>query len=82
MCGQVEIRQKQVQGTFIGEIALWILFIVIGSFTSFLLLLLPFIYTLYSATNIKYACSMCKSNLIIPVDSPNGKKLIAEKDKS
>ncbi len=78
-CGHLDLPAKSVEGSFIGELCLWIVFAIICSATTWLLMLIPLAYTLYRAINRRTVCSLCNSTEIIPEDSPNGKALISGK---
>jgi len=78
-CGHTAPPANLISGTFIGEAALWIVAIVIASMSTWYILLGPLGYSIYRASSKKQGCSLCKSEQIIPVDSPNGQALIAKK---
>lgn len=69
-CGNIDVPKNKTTGSFIGELALWIIFVLLASFASGWLLLIPLIYTIIRAVSGKQACSKCMSDHIIPLDSP------------
>ena len=58
-CGSVAKPQKVVQGSFLLELLLWLLFLVPG-----------LIYSIWRLSNKKDACPKCRSIEVIPIDSP------------
>ena len=79
-CGNLDYPSIYTEGTFIGELCVWIAFGVICSVTTWLLLLIPFTYTLYRVISKKNVCSLCNSTEIIPENSPNAKNLLSGKN--
>lgn len=77
-CGHVDEPKRTAQGSFLGEVALWIVLVVISSYTTWLLMVIAFCYTLMRQFSGKNICALCKGAQIIPVDSPNGKTLMNE----
>lgn len=70
-CGQQGPAKTSAPGSFGGELALWILLIVIAAITgAWWLLAIGLIYTIYRATSSSKVCSHCNSTEIIPVASP------------
>lgn len=78
-CGQVDYPKKQANGSFATEVIIWVIFIVIASFSSYWILVAPLAYSLSRTFIRKNICSLCNGPQIIPVDSPNGQALIASK---
>ncbi|MDP3322665.1 MAG: hypothetical protein Q8S71_03860 [Hydrogenophaga sp.] len=74
-CGHVGQPKDMISGSFAGEVAIWVIAIVIANATSWLFMILPLIYTIYRASSKKAGCELCGSTQIIPLDSPNGKAL-------
>lgn len=70
-CGAVNFPKTKTGGSFLVELALWIFFIVPG-----------LIYSLWRLSSKKAACSTCGSIDIVPVDTPMGKKMLAESGKT
>ncbi|MBN2483637.1 MAG: hypothetical protein JXD21_05510 [Candidatus Omnitrophica bacterium] len=66
-CGNSGHAKVVTKGSFIIELALWIMFIVPG-----------IIYSLWRLTSRYEACPKCGASNMVPVDSPRGKKLISE----
>jgi len=75
-CGHVAPPADLISGNFIGEASLWIVAIVIASISTWYVLLGPLAYSIYRFSSKKQGCSLCKSEQIIPINSPNGKALI------
>ena len=65
--GFVGVPRKTVKGSFAMELVLWLFFLLPG-----------FLYSLWRLTTKHLACPKCKNATMIPVDSPMGKKLVAE----
>jgi hypothetical protein len=78
-CGHIGYPSSISNGSFIGELAVYILLIVVSSFTSWWLMVIGLIYSLMRTFSRKKACSLCKSEQIIPTDSPNGIELLNKK---
>ena len=66
-CGHVGKPKSSVKGSILIEIFLW-----------FLLLVPGIIYSVWRLTTRHKACAKCGSSNLIPVDSPVGKKLLAD----
>src|SRR5579864_4015167 len=67
-CGSVSERAvKTMQGSFLLECLLWLLFILPGV-----------IYSVWRLTTKAKACPVCFSREIVPLDSPMGQKLQRE----
>lgn len=81
-CGYVDTPKKKTSGSFLLEITVWIIMIVIGLASTMWILLLALGFSLFRAASTKNVCRSCLSGNIIPVDSPNGKELIAKRSKS
>lgn len=77
-CGHVGVPKDLISGSFIGELALWIIAVIIASFSSWLLLIGPLIYSIYRANSKNKGCELCGNTQIIPADSPNGQELISK----
>jgi hypothetical protein len=68
-CGYKGKPKKLTKGSILVEIALWFLLIVPGV-----------IYSVWRLASRYEACPQCKSQTMIPLDSPIGKKLLAEQE--
>lgn len=66
-CGFVGKPKKITKGSILVEIILWLLFLIPG-----------LIYSIWRLSTKYVACPNCKSQTMIPVDSPNGQRLLAE----
>jgi hypothetical protein len=66
-CGSMGKAKRAVKGSFWIELLLWLCFILPG-----------LIYSIWRLTSRHSACQECGSSELVPVDSPRGKKLIAE----
>lgn len=75
-CGHIDEPKRIAQGSFLGEVAVWIALAVIASFTTWLLMFIACGYTLMRQFSGKTACALCKGTKIIPVDSPNGQMMM------
>ncbi|KKQ45981.1 MAG: hypothetical protein US63_C0008G0019 [Candidatus Moranbacteria bacterium GW2011_GWC2_37_8] len=68
-CGYKGKPKSITKGSILVEIALWLLLIVPGV-----------IYSVWRMASRYTACPQCKSQTMIPLDSPIGKKLLAEQE--
>ncbi|MAQ77337.1 hypothetical protein CL684_02325 [Candidatus Campbellbacteria bacterium] len=66
-CGNVGYPKSITKGNIGFELILWLLFIIPG-----------LIYSIWRHTTTHKACRVCKNKNMIPVDSPMGKKKLAE----
>ncbi len=66
-CGEVGKAKTKVKGSFVIEIFLWLFFIIPG-----------LLYSLWRSTRAVKVCSMCGGDRIYKIESPYGKKLLAE----
>jgi len=66
-CGTVGFPKSVTKGSLLVEIFLWLCFLIPG-----------FIYSLWRLTTRHKACASCGSTNLIPVDSPNGKRLMEQ----
>ena len=73
VCGTVDFPIKQYKGSFLGELAFLIILIIIGTYTTYWIVITAFIYSTYRAQNKNQVCPKCKSAQIIPLDSPAAK---------
>jgi hypothetical protein len=64
-CGHVGAAERRVKGSFLVEIALYLLFCAPG-----------IIYTLWRHTTVENVCRSCKGTNIIPASSPNARGLV------
>lgn len=58
-CGDINNGKRKVPGTFLVELALWLLFLFPG-----------LIYSLWRVSSAKRVCRRCESPTLIPLDSP------------
>ena len=70
-CGTVGKPKKQMKGSFIIEVFLWLCFLLPGA-----------IYSVWRLTTVKPRCPQCDSENMLPLDSPMGKKMLIEANKS
>ena len=68
VCNYVGIPKRDAKGSIGVEIVLWIFFIIPG-----------LIYSIWRMSNKTLVCPKCKNDKMIPVTSPLGQKLVAEK---
>lgn len=68
-CEQATYKKSIYNGSFLGEICLWIVFFVIALNAGLILLIVPLAYTLYRALTKKIGCQLCGSENIVPYDS-------------
>lgn len=66
-CGTVGKGRRETPGSFGVELLLWICFIIPGVF-----------YSLWRMTNKRRVCGRCGAVDLVPVDSPVGRRLLAE----
>ncbi len=64
VCGFIGKPKKQSPGSFGVEVILWFIFILPG-----------LLYSLWRLSAKRSVCRKCKSNLIIPVNTPKGQEL-------
>lgn len=69
-CGYVGKSKQHTDGNILIELVLWLLFLLPG-----------LIYSIWRLTTRKTVCAKCGSTNIIPVDSPQGQKLVGAKPK-
>ncbi len=67
-CGSVSNSIKEKKGSGLIELILWLFFIVPGIF-----------YSIWRRSNRKLICPKCKQPTLIPVDSPNGQKIMSNR---
>lgn len=79
-CGHIDEPKKHIEGHILIEAALLVVFGVISIQTSWIILIIPFGYSIYRQCSKKQVCPRCHSKDILPIDSPNGKRLIAGKE--
>jgi len=65
VCGYIGFSKKVTKGSFLMEVALWILFLLPG-----------IIYSIWRLTSRYDACPKCKNASLIPVNSPKGQELL------
>lgn len=70
-CGSIGGAKTYTPGSFIVECFLWCFFIFPGV-----------LYSLWRLSGRRKACWLCGAGDIVPVDSPVGKKLIAQADQN
>jgi len=68
VCGHIGKPKKKAPGNILIEVALWLLFIIPG-----------LIFSIYRMISKKSVCAKCGSSELIPLDSPEGKKLAEKK---
>ena len=78
-CESLGFPKSKTKGSFIGELALWILFLIIAATFGWWLLLAPLIYSIARAMSTTSACATCGSTHIIPADSPKAREVIDRK---
>lgn len=66
-CGFVGKLRKSASGNLLIEVILWCCFLIPG-----------LIYTIWSSSSRKYKCPTCSGHILIPTDSPVGRKLLGE----
>lgn len=66
-CGNISKPKLGVKGNGLIEIILWLFFIVPG-----------IIYSIWRRSGQKNVCEKCKSDQVIPVDTPRAKKILEE----
>lgn len=68
-CGYKGKPKTETKGNFLIEVVLWFFFIIPG-----------LIYSIWRLASRYEACPQCKSQSMIPTDSPIGRKLLAEQE--
>jgi hypothetical protein len=66
-CGTQGNPKTRVKGSFLVEIILWMFFLFPGA-----------IYTVWRLTTKEKVCRTCGANTLVPLNSPMGRKLLAE----
>ncbi len=66
-CGTQGNPSKHTKGSIWIELVLWLLFIVPG-----------LLYSLWRLTSKVLVCPSCKQPVMIPIDSPKGKEMMAQ----
>ncbi|PIS09698.1 hypothetical protein COT75_00685 [Candidatus Beckwithbacteria bacterium CG10_big_fil_rev_8_21_14_0_10_34_10] len=64
-CGYIGVPKKVTPGSIIIELGLWIIMILPGV-----------IYSIWRSANKKTVCKQCKSEDIIPINTPKGQELL------
>jgi hypothetical protein len=67
VCGHVGKARIETKGSFAIEVVAWLFFLIPGV-----------IYSLWRLTTRHKACRSCKSGAVIPVDSPQGLRLLQQ----
>lgn len=67
VCGSVSNPKTVTKGSIFIELVLWLCFIIPGV-----------IYSIWRLTTRHEACRECGSKNIVPIDSPVGRKLVAD----
>lgn len=70
MCGYVGYPRRKASGSCLIEAILWLCFIIPG-----------IIYTIWRLTSKSIICPKCKNTSMIPVNTPQGQKLLSEQQK-
>lgn len=70
-CGYVGVPKRVTKGSMGIEIVLWLFFIIPGV-----------IYSLWRGSSKFKACPSCGAQNMIPLDTPNGRKLLQDQDKT
>jgi hypothetical protein len=70
-CGSTGRPKTYVQGSFLIELLLWLMFLLPGV-----------IYSLWRLTTKKRVCSVCGASNMLPADSPVAQRIVYEQAKS
>ena len=70
-CGSVVVPVRETKGSFFIELFLWLCFLFPG-----------LIYSIWRLTSKYDACPTCKAANLVPLDSPMGRKLVGETQKT
>lgn len=70
-CGQISSGKTTVRGSLALEIVLW-----------FFLLIPGIIYSVWRSSSRHKTCPACGSTNLVPLDTPNGKRLLEEQGKT
>lgn len=75
-CEQQTYRETRYKGSFIGEVAFYLMMGIVCAFTTWLLMLIPLAYSLMRATSGTKGCEKCGSDNLVPLDSPKAQRMI------
>ena len=70
-CGHVGKATSITKGSFLIEVVLWLCFLIPG-----------LIYSIWRVTTRTKGCAKCGSPSVIPVDSPVGRKLLSDANRT
>lgn len=70
-CGQVGSSKNAIKGNGLIEIILWLCFLIPG-----------LIYSIWRSSSRHKACAVCGSTSLVPIDTPIGKKMLADQGKT
>jgi hypothetical protein len=74
-CGYQGRKKTHTKGSFIGEVALWIIGIALALFSFGITILIPICYSLWRLFSRFKGCPKCKGNMI-RTDSPVGQQML------
>ena len=82
-CGSVGVPQRVTKGSFITELLLWLLVVVLGTtysiqFPWFLFIIPAAIYSVWRFSSRTEACPSCLQPGMIPLDSPRAIRDLGE----
>ena len=77
-CGTTDQGDRKAQGSLLGEIILWIIMIILGPYTLWISVIVALVYSLWRVISKMPICGSCKSEAMIDVKSPKGRRLIDE----
>lgn len=78
-CGTFDSAKRVTPGSFVAELALWIVALPLGFLFSWFVLLLPGAYSVFRALSpTRRVCRSCGGEELVPVDTPIGQKLLRD----
>lgn len=77
-CGTLDHIEHRARGSLLGELALWVLCVLIGPATLWISIIIAIIFSLWRALDKKHICGECHNDSLVSVSSPRGKKLLEQ----
>lgn len=77
-CGSYNKTKSQARHTLLGEVAIWLVAIIIGPVTAWISIAIAIVYSLWRAVAKKSVCSGCGHDALIDASTPRGQKIRAE----
>lgn len=80
-CGHKGPEKSRPKGTFLGELGLWMVGLLLAVLVTPIILFVPLIYSLWRLVSRQRICSHCGNPTMIPLDSPLAAKLLSDLEK-